>query len=103
MLSYANDRFINCLSLGNLGDSYSKKERALLTEGSGAYRSKIQVCCTDVSLLQTQTTISLPPNNGIPENARNAVTEFDARVHLLHVTPKTEKLLPLVTKVVTTT
>lgn len=51
ILSYINDRFINCFSLGSLGDSYSKKEYALLIEGSGAYRSKIQVCCADVSLL----------------------------------------------------
>lgn len=67
---------------------YSKKEQALLIEGSGAYRSKIQVCCTNVSLVQEP---FLPSQIMVlAKNIQNAVTEFVMCVHLLCVTPKTD-------------
>lgn len=91
--------FINCSSLGSLGDSYSKKEQALLIEGGGAYKSKtgLLYCCLSAS----------GSNGNIPENIRNAVTEFAAFV----TTPSDDtkrrdffqKLLPPVTKVIITT
>lgn len=84
-----------------LRDTYSRKEQALLIEGSGAYRSKIQICCTNVPLVQTQQ--FLPSKIMVlAKNTQNAVAEFVMCVHLLRVTLETDffqTFLPLVPKV----
>lgn len=68
---------------------YSKREQALLIECSGAYRSKIQVCCTNVFLVQTQP--FLPSQKmKLAKNTRKAVAEFAMCVHILCVTLETD-------------
>lgn len=74
---------------------YSKKKQALLM---GTYSSKTQVCCTNISLVQTQ---SFLPSQIIvlAKNTQNAVVESVMCAHLLHVTLETDFFqifLPLV-------
>lgn len=58
-------------------------------EGNGAYRSKIQACCTNVSLVQTQPFL-LSQIVVLAKNTQNAVAEFIICVHLLHLTLETD-------------